>query len=75
MCIAFHYLRNKDSVPSQYLLSRIYFKFALGESTKESNNEKFHGLSLFLNHVLGSRSICKRHLTLSINPRKKSQWL
>ena len=63
---AFHYIRSKDSVPSQYSFSAFYLKLPL---------EEFHGLLLFLIHVLGSKSICKSHWTLSINPRKKNEWL
>ena len=54
----FHYFRNKGSVPSQYILfKKIYLKLLLEELTKENNNEKFHELSLFLSHVLGSKSM------------------
>ena len=56
---AFHYNRNK--IPSQYFFSVFYLKLPLEELTKENNNEKFHGLLLFLRHVLGSKSICKSH--------------
>ena len=45
--MAFHYFRNKDSVPSQYLFSRFYLKLPLEDLTKGNNNEKFQGLSLF----------------------------
>ena len=68
----FHYFRNKDSIPSQYLFSKFCLKLPLEKLTKENNNEKFHVLSLFLSHVLGLKSICKSHWTLSINPRKKA---
>ena len=63
-------LGTKNSVPSQYLLSRFYLKLPLEVLTKENNNEKFHGLSLILSRVLRSKSIS--HLT-SINPRKKKR--
>ena len=45
--MAFHYFRNKDSVPSQYLFSRFYLKLPLEEFTKENNNQDFMGYHYF----------------------------
>ena len=53
--MGFHYFRNKDSVSSQYLLSKFYLKLPLEELTKKNNNERFQVLSLFVSHVLGSK--------------------
>ena len=38
------------------IFSVFYLKLPLEELTKENNDEKFHGLLLFLSHVLGSAS-------------------
>ena len=57
-----------------FFLKRFYLKLLFEELTKENNNKKFHGLSLFLSHVLRSKSNCKLHWTLLINPKKKRKW-
>ena len=58
---AFNYFRKKDSVPSIYLFSRFYLKYPLEELTRENNDEKFHGLSIFLSQFPGSKSIPEKN--------------
>ena len=38
--IPFHYFRNKDSVPSQYLFLRFYLKLPFEELTKENISDR-----------------------------------
>ena len=73
MWIVFHYFSNKDSIPFQYLFPIFYLKFSSKMIMKSFPGQK--GLSLFLSHGLELKTICKLHLTLWINPRKKNEWL
>ena len=53
------------------MFARFYLKPPLEELTKENNDEKFHGLSLFLSHV--DQKISASHIELyQLIPERKA---
>ena len=66
MWIAFHYFRNKDSIPSQCLFPIFYLKFSSKELTKENDNEKFPTPKRVI-AIFEPWSEIKNHLQVALN--------